>query len=458
MLIILDAGHGGKDPGGGSNNLWKEKDMALKITLYQFERLKQLGVKAELTRDKDVFLTPTYRSMLVKNSKAKYCFSNHLNNTGDVKVGGFEIIKSITNESDFGEKIYAEMTKLIKGRRIFTRKNEATGKDYYFMHRLTGNVQTYIVEYGFARNEEDKKMILERWQELAEVPIKVLCEHEGIKYMKPGQKVKEDDIKVEQWKIDNLKYLHDNKMVDDFDGWLKKIDENMPAWAMFSILANMHKVLKGDPIKKPEVPAPKYSYSIVGTTHVLKVRPKDIGIVVDNKTIKAINKETAVNGTFFWEGKPNGILISDGKTLCESASHAWRGYPQSVLYCCKDGKVGIARYKAASEMNGNALWAIGGLGLIAPYAYDPAAEGFSGVYTDVLRQTSKTFIGYKRSEDMIYICVRKDSTHDRIIESCQSLKLDMAISLDGGGSSAMKVDGDIKVDTSRVNNNYIYVK
>ena len=457
MLIILDAGHGGKDPGGGSNNLWKEKDMALKITLYQYERLKELGVKAELTRDKDTFITPTHRAMLVKNSGAKYCFSNHLNAAGDKKARGAEVIVSKLNDKILANRMFDGFKTLIPGRRVFSRINDS-GPDYYFMHRLTGAVTTFIIEYGFATNAEDTKIIQDKWQELAEIPIKALCEIEGIKYMKPGEKVKEDDIKVEQWKIDNLKYLSDNKMVDDFDGWLKKIDENMPAWAVFSILANMHKTLKGDPVKKPEVPAPKYSYSIVGTTHVLKVRPKDIGILIDNKTIKAVSKETAVNGTFFWEGKPNGIIISDGKTLCESASHAWRGYPQSVLYCCKDGKVGIARYKAASEMNGNALWAIGGLGLIAPYAYSPDTEGFNGAYADVLRKTAKTFIGYKRSEDMIYICVRKDSAHDRIIESCQSLKLDMAISLDGGGSSAMKVDGDIKVDTSRVNNNYIFVK
>ena len=54
----------------------------------------------------------------------------------------------------------------------------------------------------------------------------------------------------EQWKVDNLKYLVDNKMISDYDGWLKKIDDNMPAWAVFSILANMHKVLKGESEKK----------------------------------------------------------------------------------------------------------------------------------------------------------------------------------------------------------------
>ena len=68
--------------------------------------------------------------------------------------------------------------------------------------------------------------------------------HSYEEYKKKGvEKPKEDNMGPEQWKIDNLKYLHDNKMVDQFDGWLKKIDDNMPAWAVLSILANMHKVL-----------------------------------------------------------------------------------------------------------------------------------------------------------------------------------------------------------------------
>ncbi|MBP2026709.1 exopolysaccharide biosynthesis protein [Acetoanaerobium pronyense] len=68
-------------------------------------------------------------------------------------------------------------------------------------------------------------------------------------------------------------------------------------------------------------------------------------------------------------------------------------------------------------------------------------------------------MGYKRSENKIYICVRPDSSHDRIIQSCKNLGLDFAISLDGGGSSSIKVDGSVKVSgDGRPVNNYLYVK
>jgi N-acetylmuramoyl-L-alanine amidase len=242
MKIIIDAGHGGADPGGGSNSLWKEKDMALKISLYQYERCKKLGIDVELTRNADTYLTPPYRANLIKNSKAKYCFSNHINASAP-NARGCEVITSIYNDKVLANKIYSEMKTIIPGRRVFDRRNDA-GQDYYFIHRLTGDVTTFIIEYGFATNADDTNILKDKWQDLAECVLKALCEHEGILYHKSGEKVENVNLAVEKWKSDNLKYLVDNKMVSDYDGWLKKIDEPMPAWAVFSILANMHKVLQ----------------------------------------------------------------------------------------------------------------------------------------------------------------------------------------------------------------------
>lgn len=198
----------------------------------------------------------------------------------------------------------------------------------------------------------------------------------------------------------------------------------------------------------------KSEYQRIGATHVVKINPAALSIIIPNSRISSVQEGNALNGTFFWQGKPNGILISGGKTLCEAASHAWRGFPQSVIYLSKSGEVRIARIRSASEID--AIWALGGLGILTPYGYDPAKEGFSGAYSDVLRQTNKTFLGYKKSENKIYLCLRPDSSHERIIQSCKNLGLDFAISLDGGGSSSIKVDGKVLVSgDGRAVNNYI---
>ena len=65
MFVILDPGHGGSDPGGGSNSFWKEKDLNLKISKYQANRLNNLGIPNVLTR---------YNDQLQKNV---LCFWNH---------------------------------------------------------------------------------------------------------------------------------------------------------------------------------------------------------------------------------------------------------------------------------------------------------------------------------------------------------------------------------------------
>lgn len=190
------------------------------------------------------------------------------------------------------------------------------------------------------------------------------------------------------------------------------------------------------------------------------MKPTDLKVIIENLAIKNIKAKTAINGTFFWLGKPNGILISGGKVLCNDASHAWEGYPQSTIYCTLKGEVKIARIMSANEILGEGIdWAIGGVGIVTPYGYSPASEGFKGKYADVLREANKTFMGYKKNENSISICIRPDSSHSRIIQSCNSLGLDFAISLDGGGSSSIKVNNKVLLSgDGRAVNNYITTK
>ena len=66
-MIIIDPGHGGWDPGGGSNNYFKEKDLTLKISDYQNKRFNELGLPSTLTRTSDTTLTPSDRLTRIQN-------------------------------------------------------------------------------------------------------------------------------------------------------------------------------------------------------------------------------------------------------------------------------------------------------------------------------------------------------------------------------------------------------
>src|SRR5690606_30149190 len=99
----------------------------LMISLYQFERFKQLGVPVAITRTTDTFIDSTPRANLVKNSGAKYCISNHINAGGGE---GVETIHSISNDGKLATAIaHAIRDAGQKFRRVFCRDN-AKGSDY----------------------------------------------------------------------------------------------------------------------------------------------------------------------------------------------------------------------------------------------------------------------------------------------------------------------------------------
>ena len=83
--IVIDAGHGGDDPGASGNGII-EKDLNLKISQYMYDRFKDLGVPVKMTRTTDETLSPTERVNKVLdaygNSKDVIVISNHINAGG----------------------------------------------------------------------------------------------------------------------------------------------------------------------------------------------------------------------------------------------------------------------------------------------------------------------------------------------------------------------------------------
>ncbi|MGG1663847.1 phosphodiester glycosidase family protein [Brevibacillus sp. NRS-1366] len=183
-ILIIDAGHGGNDP-GATNGALKEKDMTLQISNYQYGRLQQLGVPVALTRTKDETLDPTPRAKKVKESGAKYCISNHINAGGG---DGVEAIHSIYSDGKLAKKLTdAVVAEGQNFRRIFTRTLPTNAKqDYYYMQRDTGAVDTTIIEYGFIDSTKDDVVQLQRdWKLYAEAVVKAFCEYTGYKYTPP---------------------------------------------------------------------------------------------------------------------------------------------------------------------------------------------------------------------------------------------------------------------------------
>ncbi|HHX28262.1 MAG TPA: hypothetical protein GX716_04530 [Firmicutes bacterium] len=97
MIVCIDPGHGGPDP--GAVNIvegLREKDIALAVSLKLAKYLRRAGVTVVLTRDKDTDLAPglkddeelAARGAVSNRAKADYFVSIHVDSFGDPEANG----------------------------------------------------------------------------------------------------------------------------------------------------------------------------------------------------------------------------------------------------------------------------------------------------------------------------------------------------------------------------------
>ena len=83
--IVIDAGHGGDDPGSSGNNII-EKDLNLEISNYMYDQFRKLGIPVKLTRTTDETVSPTERTQRILdafgNNNDVIVISNHINSGG----------------------------------------------------------------------------------------------------------------------------------------------------------------------------------------------------------------------------------------------------------------------------------------------------------------------------------------------------------------------------------------
>ncbi|ADE56437.1 N-acetylmuramoyl-L-alanine amidase family protein [Aminobacterium colombiense] len=77
-LVVIDAGHGGKDPGAVANG-YREKDLNLQYARQLAECVKKRGFRVRLTRDTDVYLKLGERTDLANKWEADMFISIHAN-------------------------------------------------------------------------------------------------------------------------------------------------------------------------------------------------------------------------------------------------------------------------------------------------------------------------------------------------------------------------------------------
>lgn len=233
--VVIDAGHGGSDGGAVGNGI-VEKNLNLEISKYIHERLDELGIENTLIRDDDITLVPIER---VKKVVAPYgsdddvlVISNHINAGGGQ---GAEIIYALRNTDSFSKRIANELENSGREvRKYYQRRYPSdSSRDYYFIHRDTGNTEAVIVEYGFLDNSTDAELLKKYWKDYAEAVVKAIAGYVGVPYTYTGPILNENYYIVQSgdslWSISKKYDISVDKLkeINNLDSNLLKIGQKL---------------------------------------------------------------------------------------------------------------------------------------------------------------------------------------------------------------------------------------
>ncbi|MBQ8293830.1 MAG: N-acetylmuramoyl-L-alanine amidase [Alphaproteobacteria bacterium] len=107
-IIVIDAGHGGKDPGCIGKGGTREKDVVLSVARKLKNKLDANGFKTYMTRSDDRYLKLAERASIAEKRKADLFISLHANANPSRKMKGFSIYTLSEKASDEEAKKLAE--------------------------------------------------------------------------------------------------------------------------------------------------------------------------------------------------------------------------------------------------------------------------------------------------------------------------------------------------------------
>ena len=197
--IVIDPGHGGKDPGCNARGGVKEKNIVLSIARILKKKIKEeIGCEVFLTRNRDVFLPLERRTAIANMKKADLFISLHVNAHRNRKISGLETyflnmatdersvmvaarenatsqknisdLQTILNDLMLNTKI-AESSRLAhevqKGmvsrvRKKYTRARNLGVKQAPFYVLIGAQMPSVLVETGFLTNRTERKRLLSK--------------------------------------------------------------------------------------------------------------------------------------------------------------------------------------------------------------------------------------------------------------------------------------------------------
>lgn len=163
-IIVIDAGHGGTDPGTVNGKTY-EKNIVLSVAKKVKQKLESAGAKVIMTRESDVYKTLEERVQIAKNNYAELFVSIHVNSASPSASGTETYYDTSKNPNGYESYLLA---KAIQQQIVSNASMKDRGvKDYNFYVVRNNNVPSVLIELGFITNNSDyQKLTSDYYQDI----------------------------------------------------------------------------------------------------------------------------------------------------------------------------------------------------------------------------------------------------------------------------------------------------
>ena len=164
--IIIDPGHGGKDPGAVGYRGTKEKDIVLDVSKRLARKIERNSkTKVILTREEDIFLRLQDRTKFANANEGDLFISIHTNAAEDRRASGFETFLIGPNKNEAAVRVAA-------------RENAALELEGFSGKKLTNEdlIKATIAQSAFAAKSEEFASLVQN-----EIKKRVQSKDRGVK-------------------------------------------------------------------------------------------------------------------------------------------------------------------------------------------------------------------------------------------------------------------------------------
>ncbi|MEK5214762.1 N-acetylmuramoyl-L-alanine amidase [Psychrobacillus sp. FSL H8-0487] len=164
-IILIDAGHGGKDPGASSQGV-TEKSIVLKVSKLVEQKLKNAGAGVIMSRTGDTFPSLQDRVALSKSTNSELYVSIHVNAATSKTANGTETFYNLSaNDNGAESKVLATkiQQEIIKNANMNNRGIKEG--EFYVIKQM--EIPSVLVELGFISNQQDfNKLVNDKYIEI----------------------------------------------------------------------------------------------------------------------------------------------------------------------------------------------------------------------------------------------------------------------------------------------------